>query len=158
MNHPHFRREKEAIRTQEGEKYQDVSESDYEKLKQLESMGFDNVNNNIRALDSASGNIEVAIHILSKDDANSISNSNKEDENIYSESPYADQIKTLKSMGFLVIEDNIKVLENTSGNLEAAINMLSKATDANSEPSQIKSAKKVEEIIPAETLQHYKEM
>jgi hypothetical protein len=76
MNHPHFRREKEAIRTQEGEKYQDISESDYEKLKQLESMGFDNVNNNIRALDSASGNIEVAIHILSKDDANSISNSN----------------------------------------------------------------------------------
>lgn len=103
-------------------------------------MGFDDVRNNIKALDQASGNIEVAINILSKDD----SNSNKEEENIYSESPYADQIKTLMSMGFLVIEDNIEVLDKTYGNLEDAIHMLSK-TDANSEPSQIKPPKKKEE-------------
>lgn len=131
-----------------------MSESDFEKLKQLESMGFDNIKSNIRALDQARGNLEVAIHILSKDDVVS----NPDDENSYSELPYAEQNKTLKSMGFIAIEENIKTLDKTNGDLEAAINMLSK-TDANSEPSQLISpSKKVEENIPSETLQHYKEM
>lgn len=55
--HPHYRREKDPIKENEKE--------DSDKLNTLESMGFNDKENNLKALEKAKGNLENAINILS---------------------------------------------------------------------------------------------
>lgn len=93
--HPHYKREKDPIQPTESEK--ENHEDNADKLNILESMGFNDKENNLKVLEKANGNIEYAINILSGCDL-------PEDED-YSKIPkektkYEDEASYLESLGY----------------------------------------------------------